>query len=270
MLRTDVDLSPSRYGAQRSLLRELVLLVGLTLLLATLVRTFGVQPFYIPSGSMENTLQVGDRVLVDKVSYRLHDVRRGDIVVFNGLDSFTPETHVKQPTSPLAKAVRTVGSSLGIAPPGEQDFIKRVIGVPGDRVKCCDTQGRVTVNGSPLAEWSYLYPGNTPSGTTFDQVVPEGRLWVMGDHRAESADSRSHLGDPGGGTVPESKVIGRAFSVVWPPSHWSGLGVPATYDEVRAPSALAPAAPYALGLAVALPSVMGRRRRRAGSGGQRP
>ena len=246
------------------------MLVLLTLVVAALVRTFLVQPFYIPSGSMENTLQVGDRVLVDKLSYRFGDISRGDIVVFNGLDSFTPEVDVDEPPNALLRGLRSVGAALGLAPPGETDFIKRVVGLPGDRVRCCDAQDRVTVNGQPLDESAYLYAGDQPSDSPFDVVVPPGRLWVMGDHRAASADSRAHTGDPGGGTVPEDKVIGRAFSVVWPLDRLTGLGVPETYDRLRSPGSAAAAVPsYALLLGAVSPCVVVRRRRGSGTEGRR-
>jgi signal peptidase I len=250
---------------------ELPVLVLLTLLVAALVRTFLVQPFYIPSGSMENTLQVGDRVLVDKLSYRFGEISRGDIVVFDGLDSFTPEVEVDEPPNALLGGLRSLGAALGLAPPGETDFIKRVVGLPGDRVRCCDAQDRVTVNGRPLDESAYLYAGDQPSESPFDVVVPPGRLWVMGDHRAASADSRAHTGDPGGGTVPEDKVIGRAFSVVWPLDRLTGLDVPPAYDRLRAPEEAAPAAApsYALLLGVMSPCVVVRRRRGSGTEGLR-
>lgn len=254
---------------RRAWWRELPFLVLLTLLIAALIRTFLVQPFFIPSGSMEETLRRGDRVLVDKVSYRFGEIERGDVVVFNGLDSFTPEVQTQEPANLLQRVVRALGAAVGVAPPGEQDFIKRVIGISGDRVRCCDSAGRVSVNGYAVNEDSYLYQQEAPSESTFDVRVPEGRLWVMGDHRSRSADSRSHLGDPGGGTVPEDKVIGRAFSVVWPPSRMTGIGRPDAFDEVPDQAAalgvLAPAMPFALGLAVALPCVGLRRRRARGS-----
>jgi signal peptidase I len=248
--------------------------VLLTLVMAALIRTFLVQPFYIPSGSMEQTLQRGDRVLVDKVSYRFGEIRRGDVVVFNGVDSFTPEVPEQPAGNPLERVLRGVGAALGIAPPGEQDFIKRVIGTSGDRVRCCDAEGRIQVNGKSVNEESYLYPNEAPSETTFDVRVPQGRLWMMGDHRSRSADSRAHQGDPGGGTVPEDKVIGRAFSVVWPVSRMAGLGRPSAWDDagdraVRTERVLpvavaAPALPYAVGFAVALPCAALRRRRAQG------
>jgi len=214
----------ARHRAGRPLWQELAAVVLVALLVAFLVKTFVVGVYYIPSGSMEDTLRIGDRVAVDKVSYRFHDIRRGDVVVFDGADSFTPEGDVAPaPTGLGPRLVRGLASLVGLAPPNETDFVKRVIGTPGDRVACCDPQGRVTVNGVPLDE-PYVHPGDAPSTTEFDVVVPEGRLWVMGDHRSSSADSRAHLGDPGGGMVPEDRVIGRVRAVLWPFSHWSGVG----------------------------------------------
>ena len=180
-----------------SRLRGLAVVVLVVLVAVLLVRTFLVAPFSIPSGSMARTLQIGDRILVDRASYRLHDVHRGDVVVFDGTDTFGG----KDPT----------------------DYVKRVIGIGGDRVICCDRQGRLTVNGDPLEERKYLYPGDAPSELRFEVVVPEGRLWVMGDHRSDSQDSRAHLGSPGGGTIPADAVIGRVLAVVWPLARFGGL-----------------------------------------------
>jgi len=184
----------SRFGV----IGELVLLVLVVVLATTMVRTFLVAPFSIPSGSMEQTLHVGDRILVDRLSYRFHDVRRGDIVVFDGTEAF---------------------GRLGTGK-GETDYVKRVIGLPGDHVMSPGTEhngnGVVYVNGTPLRESAYLYPGEAASATAFDGVVPPGHLWLMGDHRADSLDSRAHLGDPGGGMVPIDKVLGRVMLVVWP------------------------------------------------------
>jgi signal peptidase I len=236
--------------------------VLVTLVLATMVRIFLVAPFYIPSSSMEDTLHVGDRVLVDRIGYHLHPIRRGDVVVFNGLDSWTAQPrHTGENIA--VRALRGLGAALGLAPTHGTDFVKRVIGLPGDEVRCCDAQGRMTVNGDPLDERSYLYRGDRPSDAPFDVIVPDGRLWVMGDHRHVSVDSRSHLGDPGGGTVPEDQVVGRVFSVIWPLGHISGLGRPDTFGRLhRAGPANGGLAPYALGLGLASPSVMSRSRSR--------
>jgi signal peptidase I len=172
------------------------------------VNAFVAQPYLIPSGSMRDTLRIGDRVLVDKLAYRFGATpRRGDIVVFDGAGSFTEEDD-------------------------GTDYVKRVIGVGGDRVTCCDRRGLISVNGRPVHE-PYLYPGNTPSRVPFDILVPQGRLWVMGDHRDDSRDSRDHLGDPGGGTVPLDEVVGRAEWIVWPVGRWRSLTVPASRFAAR-------------------------------------
>jgi signal peptidase I len=166
---------------------------------------------------MEPTLSVGDRVLVSKLGHLTGPVRRGDVVVFDGSGTFAPETPGTTFGGPLGRVAGAVGGFLGIAP-SERDFVKRVVGVGGDRVVCCDAAGRLTVNGTPLAE-PYVMPGDPPSAVRFDVVVPPGRLWLMGDHRSDSADSRAHLGDPGGGTVPVDRVIGKVVLTFWPVSH---------------------------------------------------
>ena len=209
--------------------------VGIVLLLTTFVA----KPFSIPSGSMEDTLEIGDRVLVNRFVYHLRPIERGDIVVFDGSDSFVPAGQA--PTrNPVAGALAWLGQSVGVVPPDSTDYIKRVIGVGGDRVTCCDAQDRIRVNGTPLDESDYLFPGDAPSTQVFDVEVPQGMLWVMGDHRSNSADSRAHLGDPGGGFVPESKVVGRAMSVLWPLSSLKALEIPGTFASV-APATPVPA-----------------------------
>ncbi|MGW5358992.1 signal peptidase I [Actinopolymorpha pittospori] len=223
--------SGRRGGKERSFWRELPVLVVLALGLALLIKTFLIQAFYIPSESMENTLIPGDRVLVNKLSYRLGEVERGDVIVFNGADSWESEVVIEEPSGAPQKVLRQIGELFGFATVGEKDFIKRVIGLPGDHVVCCDKQNRVTVNGKPIAETGYLHPGDPPSQMPFDIRVPADRLWVMGDHRSASADSRSHLGDPGGGTIPIDHVIGRAFVVVWPLDRMTLLSRPPSFAD---------------------------------------
>lgn len=196
----------------RSVGLELLVLGAVAVAVTLLVRVLLVQAFYIPSASMQPSLDVGDRVLVSKLAYRFGDVARGDVVVFDGRGSLAPAV---DPTAGglLTRLSQSVGSILGVSV-SERDYVKRVVGLPGDRVACCDT-GRLTVNGSPLTE-PYVMPGDAPSDQPFDVVVPAGRLWVMGDHRSDSADSRAHLGDPGGGTVPIDRVVGRVTLRFWP------------------------------------------------------
>jgi signal peptidase I len=220
--------------------------VVIALLLAVVIKTYAIQAFFIPSGSMENTLEINDRVLVNKLVYDVRGIHRGDIVVFNGDGSWDPGTPPRN-TNFLVKFGQGFASMFGFGHPGDI-LIKRVIGLPGDKVACCDAQGRVTVNGVPLNEQSYLYPGDSPSEIRFNIVVPPGRLWVMGDHRLISDDSRNHLGEPGGGTVPENAVIGRAFVIIWPPSRWRILPIPATFQQPKL-NATAPAADAAARLA---------------------
>ncbi|WP_326636776.1 signal peptidase I [Streptosporangium sp. NBC_01755] len=178
-------------------LRESLFLLACGVVVALLLQVFVFQSFYIPSESMENTLQVDDRVVVNK----LHgDAERGDIVVFKGWNG--------------------------------EDTIKRVIGVGGDTVKCCDAKRRITVNGVPLEEGSYLYSEDFPSGDAFQKVVPEGRLWVMGDHRTASADSRAHEKRQGDGSISEDDVIGRAVAIYWPFSRATILSRPESFLKV--------------------------------------
>jgi signal peptidase I len=236
--RTGPD-GPQRKRKPRSLWRELPVLVVIALAIALLIKTFVAQAFFIPSSSMENTLDIGDKVLVNKLVYHFRSIQPGDIIVFNGDGSWEPEPTPGPPSSDpvirlydatLGPLFHAIGGLFGTAP-GQTDFIKRVIGVPGDHVACCNASGDVTVNGVGLHEQSYLFPGNPPSTQRFSITVPPGRLWVMGDHRSVSWDSRGHMDDPGGGTIPESMVIGRAFMIVWPPSRWRILQIPATFSQ---------------------------------------
>jgi signal peptidase I len=230
---------------KRSFWREFPILVVVALLLAVVIKTYAIQAFFIPSGSMENTLEINDRVLVNKLVYDVRGIHRGDIVVFNGDGSWDPGTAPRD-TNFVVKFAQGFASMFGFGHPGDI-LIKRVIGLPGDKVACCDAQGRVTVNGVPLTEESYLYPGDAPSEIRFNVVVPPGRLWVMGDHRLISDDSRNHLGQPGGGTIPENAVIGRAFVIIWPISRWRILPIPATFEQPKLSAGAAPPAAQGTG-----------------------
>jgi signal peptidase I len=279
--------SAQRKGKRRSFWRELPILIVIALLLAVIIKTFAIQAFWIPSGSMENTLDINDRILVNKIVYHTRPIHRGDIVVFNGDGSWDPGT-VPTSGNVFQQFFDGFASMFGFGQPGDI-LIKRVIGLPGDHVACCDAQGRVTVNGVPLNEQSYLYPGSAPSLIRFNIVVPPGRLWVMGDNRYLSDDSRDHQNDPGGGTVPESAVIGRAFVIIWPPSRWRFLPIPVTFQQPAlntssaAPSLPAdpsdllsarlepagPAVPLTLGFAAAIPVTWLQRRVRMRITGRR-
>lgn len=197
--------------------KELPILVIVAVVIAFAIKTWVVQPFYIPSKSMEDTLLVGDRILVNKLVYEIRDIERGDVVVFNGSDSWDEDTEVEEPepANPVAGVFTWMGQTLGLAPTGKE-YVKRVIALEGDTVECCDDDNNVLVNGDPVDE-PYLYPGSVETHQEFGPItVEEGRLWVMGDHRAISYDSRTHQGDPGGGTISEESVVGRAFVTVWP------------------------------------------------------
>ena len=225
--------------------REIPILIGVALLIAVVLKTFLVQAFVIPSGSMEETIRIGDRVLVDKLTpWFGSKPARGDVVVFQDPGGWLSphETHKKDPPFGV-KQGKELLTAVGLLPSDdEQDLIKRVVGVGGDHVRCCDAQGRVTVNGTPLKE-PYLHPGNSPSDLKFDVHVPAGRVFVMGDHRANSADSRYHLRDSGHGTVSENLVVGRAVVIAWPFGHWRRLEEPKTYASVPNAGSASTAAP---------------------------
>lgn len=199
------------FGAVREIVLVLVIALGLSLL----IKTFLVQAFFIPSPSMENTLIVGDRVLVSKLTPGPFSIRRGDVVVFSDTGDWLP-SDPQASQGAVRDGIRSALTFVGLLPANsDEHLIKRVIGLPGDRVACCDAAGRLTVNRTAVSE-PYLYPGDEPSDAKFSVTVPAGRLWVMGDHRSLSADSRAHREKPGDGAVPISSVVGRAFVLVWP------------------------------------------------------
>jgi signal peptidase I len=197
------------------------LAVLLAVAISGLVRSLWLDVYYIPSESMEPVLASGDRILVSRTDFHAEPIRRGDIVVFDGKGSFAPLNSGK---GPLLDSVAAAGQWLGLMG-SDTTYVKRVIGLPGDTVVCCDAQGKITVNGKALDE-PYLFDGDSPSTQIFSAVVPEGRLWLLGDHRSASADSRSLLGAPGGGMVPMDRVIGRPVQIVWPLDRFAAVPRP--------------------------------------------
>jgi signal peptidase I len=264
-----------------SLLRELPVLLVIAFVLALLVKTFLVQAFFIPSGSMERTLHgcpgcTGDRVLVNKVPYWFGEPEPGDIVVFKGPDTWSPEVTYEEPTNWFTGGLLWLGRAVGIAPPSEDDFVKRVIATGGQTVECCDAEGRVTVDGEPVEE-PYIFEPTPIDQREFGPVtVPDGRLWVMGDHRSASADSKAHIDDRYSGTIAVDDVIGKASVIVWPPSRIGLLDDPDIQgaEASAAGPAAAPVAasgvaglglaavPAATGLAAVTPLAVWRSRRR--------
>ena len=204
--------------------QEVILLLVTAFVLALVVKTFFLQAFYIPSGSMEPTLQVDDKILVQKVSYWNNDVHRGDIVVFDDPGGWLRRGQASVPRNTLQQGLEVVG----LYPSGGH-LVKRVIAVGGDTVKCCTASGQIVVNGVPLAE-DHLPEGTTNQGS-YDLVVPDDRLWVLGDNRANSEDSHAHTADPGGGFVPVDDVVGKVWAVVWPRQRMQLIERPDVYDD---------------------------------------
>lgn len=219
-------------------IRELVVIVGMAMVLSLIIKTWVAQAFFIPSGSMTDTLQVGDRVLVSKLHKPFTGIKRGDIVVFQDPGGWLPASGDQAPRGQVREAIEGALTFVGLLPdPADEHLIKRVIGTGGDRVVCCDVDGRIMVNGAPLSE-PYLRPGDAPSTLEFDITVPDGAVWVLGDHRADSQDSRYHPlgGDGSTGSVPLDLVVGRAVVTVWP---FTNAGIltnhPETFAAVPAP-----------------------------------
>ena len=217
------DLSAGRRVA--AWLREILIVLGSALVLSLLLKTFVFQSFWIPSGSMENTLEVKDRILVSLWRPGPLDLRRGDVVVFRDPGGWLGPSTEPEPTG-LAKGWDEFATFVGLLPQDAgEHLVKRVIGLPGDTVACDVANDAVTINGVELVE-SYVKPGTASCTQEWEVIVPEDRVWVLGDNRSNSADSRAHLGDPGGGMVPIGNVVGTAFVTAWPLDHWKTFGNP--------------------------------------------
>ena len=222
-----------RRSTKRKLL-EVPLLLIVALGISFLIKTFLLQFFYIPSGSMENTLHVGDRVSVNRLgTITGKGIQRGDVVVFHDSAGWLGSDGAPK-NSGAIQLFKTLLTDVGVLPDSSKKFlIKRVIGMPGDHVVCCTTKGNLTVNGHELEESTYIYTGNKPSEVAFDVVVPSDRIWVMGDHRGSSGDSRFHRDDQNNGFVPLHEVVGRAFFLLWPLSRTAVLERPAGLERAN-------------------------------------
>lgn len=218
------DSGSRRKSGVLSFLRDLIIIVLVAFLISFLLKTFLVRSFYIPSVSMEQTLRVNDRILVNQLVPNVMDVERGDIVVFKDPGGWMDNGEAEPPTG-FAAVLQAVGLA---ADTSNNYVVKRVIGVGGDHVVCCDGEGRITVNGVPLEEPYIVIPEgeSAASGMEFDVAVPDGSVWVMGDNRYRSKDSRYNQDQPGEGFVSEEAIVGRAFVINWPFEHFRWLSRP--------------------------------------------
>jgi signal peptidase I len=209
-----------------SFFRELPILVALAIIVSLFIKSFLVQFFFIPSGSMENTLQINDRVAVNRIPFLHDNIERGDVIVFRDPAGWLADPD-ESSGSRVIGAIKDGLVLVGIVPnPAKQYLVKRVIGVAGDQVIAKDKV--LTINGEKTQE-PYIFAGNTPSDTDFNVTVPAGKVWVMGDHRGASGDSRVHQDDINNGMVPVDKITGQAFAVIWPLNR---LGVISSHDPL--------------------------------------
>jgi signal peptidase I len=218
-------------------LRDVAVIVVAAIVISFLIKTFLIRSFYIPSESMENTLLVNDRIIVNQLEPDLTPISRGDVVVFTDPGGWLDPVYLPE-RGPVESFFEWLGSIVGLTAPDSNDhLIKRVIGLPGDHITCCNDFGQMSVNGTPLDESPYV---RLPDGVTkvsrddFDVTVPEGSLWVMGDNRWNSQDSRAHRDEPGNGFVPIDDVVGRAILISWPVDRWTWLdNYPLVFDGIE-------------------------------------
>jgi signal peptidase I len=212
-----------------SLLREFPILVVVALALSIVIKTFLVQFFFIPSGSMENTLQINDRVAVNKLPVIGKSINRGDVVVFRDPDNWLPEPYSADQNK-VIEMVKDALVAVGVLPnPAKQYLVKRVIGIAGDNVECCSEGKKLMINGIEIDE-PYIFAGNVASESNFNVTVPAGKLWVMGDHRGASSDSRFHQDDINNGMVPTAKVTGKVIGIIWP---FKNLGFVDSFSSLK-------------------------------------
>lgn len=218
-----------------SFLIDLLVIVATALVLSLFIKTFLVRSFFIPSGSMETTLQIDDRIMVNELAATFGDLERGDVVVFRDPGGWLGPANEKE-TPFVTQVSDFVLSAFGIiAPDSDQHLVKRIIGVGGDRVVCCDADGKLTINGVAITE-PYIHEGVKPSESEFDVTVPEGSFWMMGDNRSNSADSRFHTDLPSKGFVSKEFMVGQAFVITFPVAHWTWLGnYPDVFKDVPKP-----------------------------------